>query len=187
MTMSSAPPTFTVYFTTLPCVRKNRSTSPVNRPTARNGSTNPTVYTPTSAKPVAADALDDAMSSTLASTGPTHGVHAKLNVKPSTSATSGFMAKRPRLNGRRRSVSMTRVLPKAPSMYRPNAAMMMPAATENTRWLPVKNWPSAVNPKPSRKNAKLTPTTKNKVFTSTFLRGYAMVPSSPSTPAPPAR
>ena len=41
MTMSSAPPTFTVYFTTLPCVRKNRSTSPVNRPTARNGSTKP--------------------------------------------------------------------------------------------------------------------------------------------------
>ena len=41
---------------------------------------------------MAADALDDAMSSTPASTGPTHGVHAKLNVKPSTSATSGFMA-----------------------------------------------------------------------------------------------
>ena len=97
------------------------------------------------------------------------------------------MAKRPKLNGRRCSVSMTRVLPKAPSMYRPNAAMTMPATTENTRWLPVKNWPSAVNPKPSRKKAKLTPTTKNSVFTSTFLRGYSMVPSSPSFAAPPAR
>ena len=187
MTMSSAPPTFTVYFTTLPCARKNRSTAPVNRPTAKNGSTNPSVYTPTSAYPAAAVALDDAMSSTLASTGPTHGVHAKLNVKPSTSATSGFIAKRSSRNGSRRSVSTARALPNAPSMYRPNSAMMMPATTENARWLPVKNWPSAVNPKPSKKNAKLTPTTKNTVFTSTFARGYSMVPSSRTCAAPPAR
>ena len=187
MTMSSAPPTFTVYFTTLPCVRKKRSTSPVNRPTAKNGSTKPLVYTAPSPKPAAAEALDDAISSTLASTGPTHGVHAKLNVKPSTSATSGFIANLFSRNGRRRSFSPAFVLPNAPSMYRPNAAMMTPATIENTRWFPVKNWPSAVNPKPSRKNAKLTPTTKNSVFTNTFLRGYSTVPSSFATPAPPAR
>ena len=72
-------------------------------------------------------------------------------------------------------------------MYRPNAAMMTPATIENTRWFPVKNWPSAVNPKPSRKNAKLTPTTKNSVFTNTFLRGYSTVPSSFVFAAPPAR
>ena len=78
-------------------------------------------------------------------------------------------------------------MPNAPSMYRPNAAMTTPATIENTRWLPVKNWPSAVNPKPSKKNAKLTPTTKNSVFTNTFLRGYSTVPSSFATPAPPAR
>ena len=56
-------------------------------------------------------------------------------------------------------------------MYRPNATMIRPATTENARWLPVKNCPRAVNPNPRRKKAKLTPTTKNTVFTSTVLRG----------------
>ena len=111
------------------------------------------------------------MSSTLASTGPTHGVHAKLNVKPSTSATSGFMARRSRRKGSRRSVSTARTLPNAPSMYRPNATMIRPATVENARWLPVNARPSAVKANPSKKKAKLTPATKNTVFTSTVLRG----------------
>ena len=55
-------------------------------------------------------------------------------------------------------------------MYRPNATMIRPATTENARWLPVKNCPRAVNPNPRRKKAKLTPTTKNTVFTSTVGR-----------------
>ncbi len=120
---------------------------------------------------MAADALDDAMSRTPARTGPMHGVQAKLKVKPSTSATSGFMANRSSRNGSRRSVSTARTLPNTPSMYRPNATMIRPATTENARWLPVKNCPRAVNPNPRRKKAKLTPTTKNTVFTSTVLRG----------------
>ena len=44
-----------------------------------------------------------------------------------------------------------------------------------------------MKPKPSRKNAKLTPTTKNTVFMSTFTRGYSKVPSSPRFAVPPAR
>ena len=43
MNIIRMPPTFTVYFTTLPWVLKNSSRLVVKSPTARNGSTNPRV------------------------------------------------------------------------------------------------------------------------------------------------
>jgi|GEM_PF-6167834 len=48
---------------------------------------------------------------------------------------------------------------------------MTPAARVNQTFPPVKNCPMAVKPSPSRKKAKLMPTTKKKVLIRTFLRG----------------
>lgn len=48
-------------------------------------------YTPTKRLPKKTVLAPEAMISTDDSAGPTHGVQAKLNVKPMTKATKGFM------------------------------------------------------------------------------------------------
>ena len=49
--------------------------------------------------------------------------------------------------------------------------MMIPLTLANHARLLLKNAPSAEKPKPSTKNVKLIPSTKNSVFTITRLRG----------------
>ena len=86
------PPIFTVYCTTPRCFLKNSSRVVVNKPTARNGSTNPRVYTPIRTNPAILDAADAAIKSTLVRAGPTQGVHAKLKVNPIKRAVTGDIA-----------------------------------------------------------------------------------------------
>lgn len=88
----SIPPTFTVYFTTFICFFNSSRRLVVNSPSTRNGSTNPSVYTPINANPIHFVPADAAIKSTLVNAGPTHGVHAKLNVNPISSAVSGDIA-----------------------------------------------------------------------------------------------
>ena len=113
--ISSAAPTFTVYFTTFLFFLKKSSTEPVKIPTARKGMTKPSVYTPTNRNPFAEEEEEEAINSTLPSVGPTQGVQAKLKVKPSSSATSGFMENRSSRKGRRCSLSMVSDRPNTPS------------------------------------------------------------------------
>ena len=61
--------------------------------------------------------------------------------------------------------------PNTPSWYSPNSTMIMPLIRANHSRLSLKNCPKAVKPKPSRKKAKLTPTMKNRVLTSTLPLG----------------
>ncbi|CUP92926.1 Uncharacterised protein [Flavonifractor plautii] len=150
---------------------KKPSTAPVNSPTARKGTTKPRVYTAISRKPRAALPAEEAISKTLPSVGPTQGVHAKLKVKPSTRATSGFIAHRSSRKGSRCSRSRAPERPNTPNWYRPNRIIMMPLMRANQVWLLRKKLPSAVKPNPSRKKVKLMPTTKNRVLTSTLPLG----------------
>ena len=77
----------------------------MKKPSSRKGRTKPRVYTPISAKPAACVEAVPAISRTPVSTGPMHGVQAKENVKPSSSAGTGPIVHLSRLKGRRRSVS----------------------------------------------------------------------------------
>ena len=170
MTNIRTPPTLTVYFTTLTCVLKNSRSEVVNSPTARNGRTKPMVYTPISPKAIALVLAEAAISSTLARAGPTHGVHAKLKVNPMSSAVNGDMARASSLNGSLRSLPSTWDVPKKPSWYSPKSTTRMPPTLANISWLLLKKFPMAEKPNPSRKNAKLTPMTKQRVWIMTFFR-----------------
>ena len=71
MSTSRAAPTFTVLaHHLLVALEEVQRTVPVNRPTARKGTTKPTVYTPMSRKPLAALPEEEAISSTLPRVGP---------------------------------------------------------------------------------------------------------------------
>ena len=111
------------------------------------------------------------MSSTPDSAGPTQGVQAKLKVKPRSSTVKKFMASRLRGRWKRCSLSIALLRPKMPSWYRPNTRISTPLHRVNRVRLPLKKRPSAVKPMPSRKKAKLMPSTKNRVLTSTRRRG----------------
>lgn len=102
------------------------STVPVKRPTSRNGIINPNVYTPISKKPISFESEADTINNTLLSTGPIHGVHAKLKVKPKTNAVSGFMANFPILKGRRCSDSIILRRLNIPNWYNPNIIIINP-------------------------------------------------------------
>ena len=167
--ISRTAPMRVVYRTTLWYFLKRSSTVPVNSPTSRKGITKPRVYTPMSKNP-RSGALE-AMSSTPDSAGPTQGVQAKLKVKPRSSAVRGFMASRLRGRWKRCSLSIALLRPKMPSWYRPNTRISTPLHRVNRVRLPLKKRPSAVKPMPSRKKAKLMPSTKNRVLTSTRRRG----------------
>ena len=69
------------------------------------------------------------------------------------------------------SLSIALLRPKMPSWYRPNTRISTPLHRVNRVRLPLKKRPSAVKPMPSRKKAKLMPSTKNRVLTSTRRRG----------------
>ena len=165
----STPPIFTVYLTTFLCLRNSSSRVLVNSPTAKNGSTNPKVYTPISTKPCAAWA-EVAISSTLAKVGPTQGVQAKLKVKPRIRATRGFIATLSKRKGSRASRFSSLEEPNSPSWYSPNRMTITPPTRPRIIRFSRKNCPAAVKPNPSRKNAKLMPSTKNRVLQSTLLR-----------------
>ena len=113
--ISRTAPIFTVYLTTFLFLRKKSSTAPVNSPTARKGSTKPSVYTPTRRKPLPAAAEEDAIRSTLASVGPTQGVQAKLKVKPRSRATRGFMVNLSSRKGSLCSLSIASERPNSPN------------------------------------------------------------------------
>ena len=162
--ISRAAPAFPVQRTTCWCRLKKDSTPPVNSPTARKGSTKPRGYTPMSSAAAGAEAEDEAIRSTLPSTGPTQGVQAKLKVKPRTRATSGPMVRPPSRKGSLCSRSSAMECPNTPSWYSPNSTMIMPLIRANHSRLSLKNCPKAVKPKPSRKKVALIPSTKNRVF-----------------------
>ena len=114
---------------------------------------------------------DEAMSSTPLSAGPTQGVQAKLKVKPKTRAVIGFMRQRSRCRGSRCSRARRPFSPSSPNCTRPKRIIITPLIrTSQTLWLPSAR-PAAVKPKPSRKNAKLTPSTKNSVPSKILRRG----------------
>ena len=170
-----------VYFSQFMWLRKNRSIWPVNRPTSRKGSTKPSVYTPISTKPSTRLSEEPASSSTLVRVGPTQGVQAKLKVKPMTSAGMGPIA---HLSSRKGSRSSLVEMPPKNSCHTPISSTTMPPATVNAVRYRLKNCPRAVKPIPSRKNAKLMPSTKKKVL-SRVRRRAAL--SSAASGAPPAR
>ena len=74
------------------------------------------------------------MSSTAPRVGPTQGVQAKLKVKPSTRAVTGFMAHRSSRRGSRCSRSRAADLPKKPNWYTPKSTMMTPLIRANQVW-----------------------------------------------------
>ena len=166
---------------------KNLSTSPVNRPTAKNGSTNPRVYTPTSRNPVAAEALDDAMSSTLANTGPTHGVHAKLNVKPEHE-------RHERIHGE--AVETERQSPlrlDGASLAECAEHVQAECRHDETRQdgeqtlIACEELTERREAEAQQEERKAHAHNEEHVFMSTFTRGYSKVPSSPRFAVPPAR
>ena len=124
------PPTLTVYFSTLRCFLKRSSRDAANKPTARNGITNPIVYSPISRKPFALVCEADAISSTLERAGPTQGVQAKLKVKPISRAVSGDIAILVTAKGSLRSRSITVIPPNTPSWYSPNSIISTPPIME---------------------------------------------------------
>ena len=71
-----------VYFTKFLFSLKKYKVSVVNIPKIIKGITNPKVYIKTSKLPANVFSECDANIKTEDSAGPTHGVHAKLNVKP---------------------------------------------------------------------------------------------------------
>jgi len=135
----------------------------VKNPTARNGRTNPRVYTPIRTKPIAFVEAEAAIRSTLARAGPTQGVQAKLKVNPMINAVKGDMARVLRENGSLRSLPNTEEVPKTPSWYKPNKTTRIPPILAKRSWFDLKKLPRAEKPSPSRKNAKLTPITKQTV------------------------
>lgn len=184
ITISSTPPALAVQRTQLVCRLKKPSTWLVNMPTAKKGRIKPRVYTPISTKPIPRVAAEPAISSTLVSAGPTQGVQAKLKVNPSSSAVSGFMPHFCRLKGSRHSRCMNFEL-KKPSCTRPSSIIRMPPMRATMARLPLKKRPRLVKPSPRRKNAKLTPITKNTVLRIVTRRRCRSV-RSPAA-APPAR
>lgn len=155
-------------------------------PRARNGIVKPTVYTATSISPVAVEFELDTIINTVESAGPTQGVHAKLNTKPITSAVMGFILVILMFSGSWNCLPLNG-LDRMSSWTSPSRITNIPPIRAKSIWLLLKNCPKAVNPSPSKKNAKLTPIIKNTVWTNAFFWLKFLLPSGLVVRLPPDR